>query len=60
MYEKNYTHFSVHDRPYQTQEPEDHIEDLCFWEQVLPKLNACQSLQKGYCPVNEREGAKQT
>lgn len=33
---------------HQTQQPEDHIEDLGFWEQVLSKLDARQGLQEGY------------
>lgn len=37
---------------HQTQQPEDHIEDLRFWEQVLSKLNTRQGLQEGYRPVN--------
>lgn len=38
---------------HQTEQPQDHIKDLCFRKQVLSKLDTCQRLQKGDCPVNK-------
>lgn len=42
-------------KSHQTQQPEDHIEDLCFGEEVLSKLDAGQCLQKGDGAARERE-----